>query len=160
MFRDFSIDPDKPLNTLYIRAGSSSQRTGGTVHEIKRIARHPSYSKNSCTISHDLSLITVYNAFPFGDNVKFIQVADEDPKDGEVVAVAGWGRTNVSKKEAENDKLWYPDTSSRLYRFYAYIICCSRDFPRRLESPNSSCLPISLCGIKQLVSKNSKLQTF
>jgi len=84
-----------------IRYGSL-QVNGGTVIQVSRIIKHPSYS--SSTINNDYAVLHLANSFTPGTNaaVSTLVGANEDPAAGAVITVSGWGRTSGGGPLATN----------------------------------------------------------
>lgn len=78
-----------------VRSGSTYHRSGGSVHYIKRIIRHPSYFITEDGIPrHDIALMEVVEPFVFGTSRQPIKMFDlaEKSSAGTKATISGWGK--------------------------------------------------------------------
>lgn len=88
-------------DTYYVRAGVANRNQAGPKpsdidYPVEKIVKHPEYHFSSCRVDRDIAFLKLSKPFKFGKNIQAIPLADADPKNGEMVMLAGWGKTNVS----------------------------------------------------------------
>lgn len=75
--------------------GSNYTRGGGQLYKIKNVIAHEKYTG---VTDYDIALIRVAGKFIYSDTVQPIPLATEEPKDGEMVVVTGYGRQRPMKR--------------------------------------------------------------
>lgn len=74
--------------------GSNDLKCGGRFYEAERLILHEHF--DTPRRANDIALIKVRGSIEFGENVKPIELEDEEVPDGTEVGVTGWGRLQVS----------------------------------------------------------------
>ncbi|MGV9314133.1 S1 family serine peptidase [Streptomyces sp. NPDC003691] len=75
---------------LIVHAGSRDRTSGGIRSGVVSIRMHPDYTV-SPSPTHDIAVLTLPQALPFGDNLKAVPLADQVPATGTAGTIAGWG---------------------------------------------------------------------
>ncbi|XP_037942536.1 serine protease SP24D-like [Teleopsis dalmanni] len=81
------IEPYPP-KYFQVRVGSIQRSTGGKLLKIKRIIVNKEYGN----FLNDVALLELEEPLVWTDNIKPIQMAEEEVPSGEDVIVSGWGR--------------------------------------------------------------------
>ncbi|XP_068083182.1 trypsin-1-like [Anabrus simplex] len=76
---------------ITIRAGSSRNSDGGSVHKVTQLIPHERYTKRGT--DNDIALAKVSPPFRFGGSVKAIPLNDRAVTEGTAAVVSGWGVT-------------------------------------------------------------------
>lgn len=102
------VEDDNDTRTYLIRAGSSINNQGGSVHWIRNFTIHENYTLNHSEYGYDVAMLRLENPIEL-DNItkKSITIIGpgEKIKDGTEVIVAGWGDTKFSKTPSPTEKL-------------------------------------------------------
>lgn len=82
----------KRFSGYSIRAGSTFQRSGGTIVRPKRIIQHEKF--NLSTLDFDFALVKLSKPLTFSDKIQPIALINQDKiiEDGTNCLVSGWGR--------------------------------------------------------------------
>ncbi|KAJ9597897.1 hypothetical protein L9F63_011263 [Diploptera punctata] len=83
------------MDQLTFRSGTSTQGSGGTVHEVEQIVSHPNFVYEERDF--DVAVIKVKTPFTFGGGVQAIPLATEEPVTGDLATVSGWGNTGPNE---------------------------------------------------------------
>lgn len=75
-----------------IRYGSSKHATGGHVIHVRTIMEHPNYNDES--VNYDVAILELKKDIYFSHASRIIDMADEEPLEGEDLLVTGWGDTS------------------------------------------------------------------
>lgn len=75
-----------------MRAGSSSERQGGTVGKIRRFLQHSSYRRR--TLDYDFTLIQLAEPLIFSYQIQSVQLPNQNDgvEDGTQCLVSGWSK--------------------------------------------------------------------
>ncbi|XP_055918898.1 trypsin beta-like [Eupeodes corollae] len=76
-------------SSLTIRAGSSSNKSGGIVVKVAALKYHPQYK--SSNMQYDAAVLKLAEALPLGDTISTIQLVKKAPVEGTKAIVSGWG---------------------------------------------------------------------
>ena len=82
---------------LFVRVGSNYTTTGGSLVKVKNSTCHDDF--NFDTYDYDICLLELEEPLKFNDNIQPVELAEEEPKGGEIGIVAGWGTLSVKKKK-------------------------------------------------------------
>ncbi|XP_022228117.2 trypsin delta-like [Drosophila obscura] len=93
--KDFIITAAHCVNTinreeLQVRAGSSNQNHGGTVHNVAAIKYHTG-SPGFSLVKNDIAVLRLSEPLIFNDRVQSIPLAEEEPEARSVARSTGWG---------------------------------------------------------------------
>ena len=80
------------LNNLLVGAGSDDLQAI-TKHKLAKNTRNPKY--NSFSVDYDVAVLKLADRFTLGRSIAVISLTAEEPADGEVVMVTGWGALQV-----------------------------------------------------------------
>ena len=81
---------------LLVVVGSNKLNFGGVAYQSKKLIHHPDFSMQG--VLNDVGLILVNDTIQFNDNVRAIDLPNENVNvDGYPAVVAGWGKLEVSK---------------------------------------------------------------
>ncbi|CAB0037612.1 unnamed protein product [Trichogramma brassicae] len=85
-------DPDQ----LYVRAGTSYAKEGGTIHRVAKVIRHPEYTVNEYgNPMDDIALIKLEDPIVYDKKRRAIKLYKQNEKTrvGAMASLAGWGVT-------------------------------------------------------------------
>ncbi|XP_039451329.1 trypsin-2-like [Culex pipiens pallens] len=92
---DDNLDPA----THQVRVGSTEHADGGRLVPVLSIHVHPNYDDRD--LQFDYTLLELDETLEFGETVQPIELATEEPKDGELSLVSGWGQTQNEEESRD-----------------------------------------------------------
>ncbi|XP_055378951.1 trypsin 3A1-like [Condylostylus longicornis] len=90
-----------PPSEIIIRAGSSSRKGGGITINVEKII--VSNLWNEKTIDGDIALLILQKNLPISNNIKPIELATDNLKNGDIAYISGWGVTDDENVTEEID---------------------------------------------------------
>lgn len=87
LFRSNQFDP------IHVRVGSSQNNEGGTLHNIARIIKHPSYNRE--TSSANIALIELTTEIVYDEKAQAAILPETSDKLGLSAEITGWGATTT-----------------------------------------------------------------
>lgn len=86
------VDGSESRPSIFTIRYGSLKRESGTVINVKKVNKHPSYS--SSTIDNDVTTLILSASFTPSTNAAVVQLTSSEPADNSQVRVTGWGRVS------------------------------------------------------------------
>lgn len=83
---------------LQIRAGSDVAGNGGSLYKARKIIAHEKYVDESKIDEFDIALIKLTEPIQFTDRIKLVNIATEEPSEGERGWVTGYGKQEAARR--------------------------------------------------------------
>lgn len=81
---------------INVMVGTNDLKCGGRFYEVERLIPHELF--DTPKRANDIALVKVMGTIEFGENVKPIELEENEVPDGTEVGVTGWGRLQVSQQ--------------------------------------------------------------
>ncbi|XP_061398827.1 serine protease SP24D-like [Musca vetustissima] len=88
----------KSIASVIVKAGSTHLARGGQMLRISQIIVHPDYDDSE----NDIALVKLEKPLKFGETIKPISLASQDPPEGASVVIAGWGNVREGGLKSKN----------------------------------------------------------
>lgn len=83
---------------LTVRAGSRYVEHGGQLVNVQDLKFHDAFKNTGASLYHDVGIVRLAEPLIFGAGVRAIDLAQQNPKNGESALVTGWGLLYDSTK--------------------------------------------------------------
>ncbi|KAK6636058.1 hypothetical protein RUM43_009714 [Polyplax serrata] len=80
-------DTDK--TNIFVRAGSSDEKKGGTLVKVNKFLRHPNWNKK--IVDYDVAILALDTPLTFSKNIQPIDIVRSEPSPRAIAKASGWG---------------------------------------------------------------------
>lgn len=79
---------------IFVRAGSSDEKKGGTLVKVNKFLRHPNWNKK--LVDYDVAILALDTPLTFSKNIQPIDIVRSEPSPRAIAKASGWGLLQVS----------------------------------------------------------------